>query len=362
MKSRRNKIFIVTECPYSGILRAIIHQATILKQMNFQVCFVIPIKARDRYGERQDENEVLLKKLGTIFHVQLRRKYRYLLSDKAQFKNFFINKKNCVVLSYTGYAGKICRLLFRDGVIKTLYHVPQCIDLLRRSYWQKIIERRFENFLSPHCTGYLACGPEECFALANEYKVDSAKIIFMPNFLSKNYWQKRFLKKKQFVVLGRVSKDKKVENVLFAASILGLLKYFCIIGDGDELVILKKRYPEATFLGRVTNAEAGKILRHSRFFISASIIEGMPFSLLEAMSYGVVPLVSDVPGHRDVIINGYTGFLFSGNNELADFIFKLHVMADTDYYEQISSHCRVTVQNMATYSIATLKNNFSQYE
>lgn len=48
--------------------------------------------------------------------------------------------------------------------------------------------------------------------------------------------------------------------------------------------------------------------------ISASGSEGLPFSMIEAMSCGLPIYVSDIKGHRELVNNGNNGFLFSRND------------------------------------------------
>jgi glycosyltransferase involved in cell wall biosynthesis len=52
-----------------------------------------------------------------------------------------------------------------------------------------------------------------------------------------------------------------------------------------------------------------ELLANARVFVLPSALEGLPITLLEAMSYGRPCLVSDIPPHRDVIQDGKNGFL-----------------------------------------------------
>jgi len=89
-----------------------------------------------------------------------------------------------------------------------------------------------------------------------------------------------------------------------------------VIGSGFEGSDFQKyqKCSNIYILGEKKNI--GDYLSCADFFILSSIYEGLPLSLLEAMSLGVIPVSTPVGGIPDVIIDGKNGFLsFSCNNE-----------------------------------------------
>ena len=86
------------------------------------------------------------------------------------------------------------------------------------------------------------------------------------------------------------------------------------IGDGDkgeELEQLSRSLGVAdsvVFAGRRSNP--CDFIRASDLYVSASKIEGMPFNIIEALGTGKTVLCSDIKGHRDLIKNGESGFLY----------------------------------------------------
>ena len=51
-------------------------------------------------------------------------------------------------------------------------------------------------------------------------------------------------------------------------------------------------------------------MKKYKFFILPSNFEGNPKVLLEAMSFGMVCLVSNISNHKEIITNKKNGFIF----------------------------------------------------
>jgi glycosyltransferase involved in cell wall biosynthesis len=79
------------------------------------------------------------------------------------------------------------------------------------------------------------------------------------------------------------------------------------IGDGPELVKLKSlasQYGvEADFLGQLKNRQVLDYLAEAEIdaFINVSASEGVPVSIMEALSFGVPVLATDVGGTREIV-------------------------------------------------------------
>lgn len=85
---------------------------------------------------------------------------------------------------------------------------------------------------------------------------------------------------------------------------------FLIIGDGPEresLFQLAKDLPQVSFLGN--RDDVNDLLPQFDVFVLASLWEGLPLSLLEAIRAEVPIVATDVDGNRDVIENEVTGLL-----------------------------------------------------
>jgi len=98
------------------------------------------------------------------------------------------------------------------------------------------------------------------------------------------------------------------------------------------------------FTGPVYGRLKDELLANARLFILPSALEGLPITLLEAMSHGRPCLVSDIPPHRDVIREGENGFLHDGANfaHLRDRMSEI-LHADPETLSNVGESARETV-------------------
>jgi len=128
----------------------------------------------------------------------------------------------------------------------------------------------------------------------------------------------------KILYLGRVCKEQK--RVHLFPKILNDLKnmnlnfIWTIAGDGDELNYLKKEMISASpgqlvkFVGQVPYRNTPDIIKDNDVFLLTSDYEGLPLSLIEAMAYGLVPVVSDLPSGIREAVDSNCGILVDVNN------------------------------------------------
>jgi glycosyltransferase involved in cell wall biosynthesis len=176
-----------------------------------------------------------------------------------------------------------------------------------------------------------ACGPNRSSgawvavseAIANEARIryPAADVRFIPYGVripdvQSNWNSERF----RIVYSGRmVERQKCISKVLdvFAAACEMCPKIEAVfIGDGAERSAIEKSVADMrlqdriTFTGRLDADGVQQELLSSQAILLMSDFEGLPLSLLEAMSCGVVPVVRNIrSGIPEIIHNGRTGFL-----------------------------------------------------
>lgn len=127
-----------------------------------------------------------------------------------------------------------------------------------------------------------------------------------------------------FLCVAEFSERKNQQLIIKAFSELLKIKPDSILlfaGKGELLENSKAlaEYHEIShkirFLGHISNTNI--LYRSAQAVISASHIEGLPFNIMEALECGIPAIVSDVKGHRDLIIDGFNGMIFADNDQRA---------------------------------------------
>jgi len=126
-----------------------------------------------------------------------------------------------------------------------------------------------------------------------------------------------------FVTTGDLISRKNNKTVVSAFNIIAdkfsnLDLRLCFVGDGYEKNMLEKltvTNNKILFLGKKPNVT--EYLQSSDFFISASIAEGLPNSVIEALACGLPCILSDIEPHKEILsLNSNAGALFQVENVL----------------------------------------------
>jgi len=144
-----------------------------------------------------------------------------------------------------------------------------------------------------------------------------------------------FEKPLRLLYLGRLDREHKRADLL--ADVFSCLRqceipfHLTIAGAGperDRLETQMRSGPGQTvsFLGQVPYSDVAGLLASHDVFLLVSDSEGLPLSLLEAMGYGLVPVVSDLPSGIAELVDDTTGKRVSPQdlNGYAEAIIWLH--------------------------------------
>ncbi|MFA5163963.1 MAG: glycosyltransferase family 4 protein [Candidatus Omnitrophota bacterium] len=114
--------------------------------------------------------------------------------------------------------------------------------------------------------------------------------------------------KKYIIAVGRFVAGKGFEDLIEAFGRASLSSFKLVIaGDADveddysrELKERARRMPNVVLTGFITGKPLKELYSHAGLFVLPSYYEGLPIALLEAMSYGLSCIVSDIPANREV--------------------------------------------------------------
>ena len=115
----------------------------------------------------------------------------------------------------------------------------------------------------------------------------------------------------RILYVGRLSPEKNLDNAIEACAAVGM--GLDIVGTGGELPRLNKIAIEfrarVRWLGVIPNKQLPDLFHGYRYFILPSLWEGLPKSLIEAMSAGLVCIGNNTTGINEIIQDGVTGYL-----------------------------------------------------
>ena len=138
--------------------------------------------------------------------------------------------------------------------------------------------------------------------------------VFLPN---KNCQKIRNKTQFNLCFLGLIGERKGIFDLINAMPYIveNFTSVNLFIGGNGDILQLKqtvknlKLHKHIHYLGWVTGDTKEKILKQTDIFILPSYGEGLPMSILEAMSYGIPIIATDVGGIPEVVLNDKTGIL-----------------------------------------------------
>ena len=160
--------------------------------------------------------------------------------------------------------------------------------------------------------------------------------------------------------LGVLVERKGVSDLIDAINILVKKQEFqnaklLIAGSGEQSEFLQRKVKELNlsqyidFLGWVNKEEKKDLLLKSQLLVLPSYNEGLPMCILEAMSYGLPILSTNVGDVSEAVKEGKNGFLIeAGNvNELTENIKKIITIDETDWLKLSDQSIKFIIENFS---------------
>lgn len=144
---------------------------------------------------------------------------------------------------------------------------------------------------------------------------DNVKVIYNPVLVDR--FNKSYCNEDNLIFMGRVGKRKGIYDLLeimpkIIHNYPNVKLYIC--GDGDidnvkQIILDNKLDKNIYLLGWISGDEKLEILSKSSINILPSYNEGLPVSILEAMSTGIPTIATNIAGIPEEIENGKNGYL-----------------------------------------------------
>lgn len=206
------------------------------------------------------------------------------------------------------YRSSVGELPFRKYIMETVDHVYPC-----SKNGEKYLKRKFPEFLDKVSVSYLGTTD---YGTQNILKDDSVFVIATCSSI---------------IPLKRI--DLLVHSLEITKIYGKKIRWICI-GEGPLLEDIKKlsekikENVECIFKGRMKNSDIMDLYKNQQIdtFINLSTSEGLPVSIMEAMSFGIPCIATNVGGTSEIVIDGISGILLNDNpevQEVSDAIIKM---------------------------------------
>ncbi|WP_162056417.1 glycosyltransferase family 4 protein [Pontibacter pamirensis] len=275
----------------------------------------------------------------TIIKNNTQVNYIHFLSGKKDGHISAVRRLSEIVTSYVF----LIKLLIKDEFESVHLNLPLDVKAVLREAIVFLMCKAFNKPVLTHLHGgkYSQGEPPFLLYLIVKYVLKNSKVIVALSELERQILERRYqvnaikvlqntvdypsdVRKKakddkvvSLLFLGRLDENKGLKYIIEAVETLnkkGLSNHFsltiCGKGPLDEFISEKvKEWRNISYMGVVGGEKKKQILNSSDVFILPSLYEGLPVALLEAMAYGVVPIVTAVGAMKLVVENGKNGFI-----------------------------------------------------
>ena len=277
------------------------------------------IKVKYLYNSGPNKNEFI----NALKHFKIIKTFKegfkaikILHLKKSLIKKEIINTNKGAIVSTRVEFSQLLSKYGKENVLKIaqehLYHNKN----------KKYIRKLKEDYLNIDYLCALTTTLKEDYKKFLKYN-PKTKIILMPNMLSEYPKEKSSLKIPNVISVSRLDYGKRNDEIIkMFNKIKNKKSCLYIIGDGKEKNNLENQIKElklnktVEMTGYLSHDEIKKYMLNSSVFVMASVSEGLPMVLLEAMSYGLPCVVYETPsGTKDIVTNGYNGYIIKNRNE-----------------------------------------------
>lgn len=323
----KQKYDIVFVCTYFFPLRAFLMPLASFLKKDFSVCVIANIST--------EEKETIINEFGkdiAIHKLPVLRKPNIFYDIKALWKLtlFLKNTNPKLVFSIMPKTGLIAMIASYMCSIERRVHCFTGQVWVNKKNLSRLFYKNVDRLIVLLSSKILADGNGQRKFLISQKVVIPSKIEIIWNgsiagvdfkkiylsTLDKNILRKSLGFSREDVIIlfmSRMTREKGFIEVLNAYKQLSQLseKYkLLLIGPDDENLVSDSKIladMNVVHINYVNNPS--KYIQISDIFVSPSYREGLPMTLLEALSYNSKAFVSNIYGNNDLVKHGFNGFL-----------------------------------------------------
>lgn len=171
-----------------------------------------------------------------------------------------------------------------------------------------------------------------------------------------------------FVLLFAAEFSKRKNHEFLLRALSELPENVCLLLPGSgALLDASKRLAEQLSIDRRVLfpgyvKDIAPFYRAADLCVSSSRIEGLPFNVIEGMRCGLVPVVTRIKGHADLVLDGTSGFLYPFGDEAAFRAVVLRLMKDRDLRAKMGEQAHKAVSGYSREdAMAAITSVFAQW-
>lgn len=326
VKEKYTVVYVFTSCKRSGPVQIMYN---LIKNIDKNKFNIILITLYDEIKEESDLDKFI--SIGVKqYHVSLGKK-DIILNNTKSLKELLLKLKPSIIHSmgvFPDYA--ISRMHFNCQVM-TLHNYMHEDFYAKFGRFQGFILENLQMSAAKKAAKVWTCSKSLSEIYEKGYKmhfdyirngVDVSRYPRVQNNDEKLYLRRKLnlhLAKPIFIYVGQFIERKNQEFLLEIFTQQDELKDLdlLLLGDGIRFDILKDKFGKndnVIFVGNVDNVD--DYLKASDYYISSSRSEGLPTSVLEAMSAGLPVILSDIIQHKEIMeIDSSIGTVYKLGNQ-----------------------------------------------
>ena len=283
------------------------------------------------YGDETDLNYFKNNSRINVYPLYIKNKYfksKFIRFSKSLVYPFKLKKelRNISLIKQFQLNGAWVSILFKfltkkPLIIRTGYDMYEFSIRENKKFYKILMFKYLTSIALKYSDLYTVASRSDKNFLMKNFKINNKNIELRPNWIIENNKIPVLNRsRKNVLAVGRLEAQKNFEDLIkaFGNSSFKLDIYGAGSLKDDLKELAKLENTDVNFKGVVSYKELQKIYNDYVFFISTSLYEGNPKTILEAQSSGCLVLVLEEKNTSEIIDNGKTGIILNSREEIQE--------------------------------------------